>query len=59
MENERADADYFARRAAEYRGRVRAIDDPGVRSALEAVARDFMRKARKLEPAVPRMVGIQ
>jgi len=48
----------FARRR-NYRDKARATADPRVKSALEAVAREFMRKARDLDRVVPRLAGIQ
>jgi hypothetical protein len=47
------------RKAEEYRDKARATADPRVKSALEAVAREFMRKARDLDRAVPRLARIQ
>jgi Flp pilus assembly protein TadD len=47
--------------AAEYlcKERARATDDPRVRSALAAVARKFMRKARELDETSPGVAGIR
>lgn len=46
MKNDHLDADHYLRKAKEYRDKARATVDPRVRSALEAVAREFTRKAR-------------
>jgi hypothetical protein len=49
----------YVRKAEEYRAKARATVDPRVKSALEAVAREFIRKARDLDGTVPRLAGIQ
>jgi len=59
MKDEPIDVGSCVRKAQEYRDKARATADPRVRSALEAIAREFMRKARDLDEAVPRLVGIQ
>jgi hypothetical protein len=53
------DASYYVRRAEEYRDKARAAPDSTVAQALQAAAREFMRKARQLRPALPRMRGIE
>jgi hypothetical protein len=59
MKNVPIDADDCVRKAEEYRDKARTTADPRVKSALEAVAREFMRKARNLNKTIPRLVGIQ
>jgi len=59
MPHNHVDAEYYLRRAEEYRDKARATDDARLRSALESVAREFMRKARELDASVPRITGIQ
>jgi hypothetical protein len=59
MKNVPIDADDCVRKAEEYRDKAHTMADPRVKSALEAVAREFMRKARDLDKTTPRLVGIQ
>jgi hypothetical protein len=59
MENDQLDAAHFVRKAEEYRAKARATSDARVRSGLEAVAREYIRKARELDGEVPRLAGIQ
>jgi hypothetical protein len=59
MKDDQNDAAEYLRKAEEYRERARATDDPRVRSALAAVAREFMRKARELEETSPGVAGIR
>jgi hypothetical protein len=59
MENEQLDAAHYVRKAEEYRDKARATVNSRVKSALEAVAREYIRKARDLDGTVPRLVGIQ
>jgi hypothetical protein len=54
MKNDPLDADYYLRKAKEYRDKARVTLDPRVRSALEAVAREFTRKARAVGTAPAR-----
>jgi hypothetical protein len=48
----------YLRKAREYRVRARAAVDPRVRSALEAVAREFIRKARDSDTTDPRQATL-
>jgi len=59
MEKDRLDAAHYVRKAEEYRAKACAPADPRIKSALEAVAREFIRKARGVDAAIPRLVGIQ
>jgi hypothetical protein len=59
MENNQNDAAHYVRKAEEYRAKARATPDARVRSGLEAVAQEYIRKARELKGAVPRLAGIQ
>jgi hypothetical protein len=59
MENDQLDAAHYVCKAEEYRDKARATLDARVRSGLEAVAREYIRKARELDGAVPRLAGIQ
>ena len=54
MKNDPLDADYYLRKAKEYRDKARVTLDPRVRSALEAVAREFTRKAHAVGTAAAR-----
>jgi hypothetical protein len=54
MKNDPLDADHYLRKAKEYRDKARVTLDPRVKSALEAVAREFARKARALATTPPR-----
>jgi hypothetical protein len=59
MENDQLDAAHYMRKAEEYRAKARATIDAQVRSGLEAVAREYIRKARELDWEVPQLAGIQ
>ena len=54
MKNDPLDADHYLRKAKEYRDKARVTLDPRVKSALEAVAREFTRKARAVATTPPR-----
>ena len=54
MKKDQHDAGYYVGKAREYRDKAHATVDPRVKSALEAVAREFIRKARAVEPTVSR-----
>jgi hypothetical protein len=49
MENDHLDAVHYTRKAEEYRAKARATLDLRIRSGLEAVAREYIRKARELD----------
>jgi hypothetical protein len=59
MENDQNDPAHYVRKAEVYRAKARAEPDLRVKSGLEAVAREYIRKARELKGAVPRLAGIQ
>jgi len=59
MKDHQHDAGHYARKAKEYRARARATLDVRVRSALEAVAREYLRKANETNGTVPRQAGVQ
>ena len=59
MENDQIDALHYVRKAEEYDAKARATLDARVRSGLEAVAREYIRKARELDEAGPRVAGIR
>jgi hypothetical protein len=54
MKKDQIDADHHVRKAKEYRDKARATVDPRIKSALEAVARKFMRKAHAVGTTAPR-----
>jgi hypothetical protein len=56
--NDQNDAADHVRKAEEYRDKARATVDTCVKSALEAVARELMRKARDLDETVARGAGV-
>jgi hypothetical protein len=53
------DAGHYVRKAKEYRDKARATPDVRVKSALEAVAREYLRKARQADATAPHQAGIQ
>jgi hypothetical protein len=59
MEKDRLDAVHYVRKAEKYRAKACATADPRIKSALEAVAREFIRNARGFDAAIPRLAGIQ
>ena len=59
MENDQLDAAHYIRKAEEYRAKARATLDLRIRSGLEAVAREYLRKARELDGEVLRLAGVQ
>ena len=54
MKKDQIDADHHVRKAKEYRDKARVTLDPRVRSALEAVVREFTRKAHAVGTAAAR-----
>jgi hypothetical protein len=58
MENAQLDSAHFGRKAEEYRDKARATVDPRLKAALEAVAREYIRKARDFDGAAAPPVGI-
>ena len=59
MENDHLDAVHYTRKAEEYRAKARATLDLRIRSGLEAVAREYIRKARELDGEVLRLASIK
>jgi hypothetical protein len=59
MENDQNDANRYLRKAEEFREKACAAVDPRVKSALEAVAREFIRKARRFDATALRRTGIR
>jgi hypothetical protein len=50
MCEEQKDVAYYVRKAEEYREKAKAVREPGLKAALEAVAQECMAKARELDP---------
>jgi hypothetical protein len=44
---------YYLSKAENYRKKAKAVGDPGLKAALEAVAREYMTKAREFDPSLP------
>jgi hypothetical protein len=59
MENDQNDADRYLRKAEEFRDKACATVDPRVKSAMEAVTREFIRKARACDATALRRAGIR
>jgi hypothetical protein len=52
MCDEQKDLTYYLRKAEEYRAKAKAVREPSLKAALEAVARECMAKARELDPSL-------
>ena len=52
MHDERKDLAYYLGKAEDYRKKAKAVSEPGLKAALEAVAREYMAKARELDPTL-------
>jgi hypothetical protein len=57
LSEERKDLAYYLGKAEEYRNKANAVSEPGLKAALEAVAREYMAKARELDPSLPSSAG--
>ena len=53
MPEERKDLAYYLGKAEDYRKKANVVREPGLKAALEAVARQYMAKARELDPSLP------
>jgi hypothetical protein len=53
MGDEQEDLAYLLGKAEDYLMKAKAVSEPGLKAALEAVAREYMLKARKLDPTLP------
>jgi hypothetical protein len=49
MCDEPKDAAYYLRKAEEYRDKAKMANEPRLKAALEAVAREYMAMARELD----------
>jgi hypothetical protein len=52
MHDEPKDLAYYLAKAEDYRGKARVVQDPKLRAALEAIARECMARARELDPSL-------
>jgi hypothetical protein len=52
MCDEQIDLAYYLHKAADYRKKAKAVSDQRLKAALEAMAREYMGKARKLDPSL-------
>jgi hypothetical protein len=52
MCDEQKDAAYYLRKIEEYREKSRAVSEPRLKAALEAVAREYVVMARELDPSL-------
>jgi hypothetical protein len=53
MGNEQEDLAYLLGKVEDYRKKAKAVSEPGLKAALEAVAREYLLKARELDPTLP------
>ena len=53
MGDEQEDLAYLLGKVEDYRKKAKAVSEPRLKAALEAVAREYMLKARKLDPTLP------
>jgi len=52
MNDEQKDLAYYLGKAEDYRTKAKAVSEPGLKAALEAVAREYLAKARELDPTL-------
>jgi hypothetical protein len=50
MCDERNDLAYYLGKAESYRAKASVVHEPRLKAALEAVAREYLAKARELDP---------
>jgi hypothetical protein len=51
MADDRKDLAYYLGKAEDYRKKAQAVSEPGLKAALEAVAREYLAKACELDPS--------
>jgi Ser/Thr protein kinase RdoA (MazF antagonist) len=51
MHDELKDLPYYLAKAEDYRGKARVVQDPKLKAALEAIARECMARAFELDPS--------
>jgi hypothetical protein len=52
MPGEQKDLAYYLGKAEDYRKKAEVVSDPRLKAALEAVVREYMSKARELDPSL-------
>ena len=52
MCDEKMDVAYCLRKAEDYRQKAKVVSEPRLKAALEAVAREYIAKARGLNPSL-------
>ncbi len=52
MCDERKNVAYYLGKAEDYRKKAKAASEPGLKAALEAVVREYIAKARELDPTL-------
>ena len=52
MCEELKDLAYYLAKTEDYRGKARVVQDPKLKAALEAIARECMARARELDPSL-------
>jgi len=52
MNDEQKDLAYYLGKAEDYRTKAKVVSEPGLKAALEAVAREYLAKARELDPTL-------
>jgi hypothetical protein len=53
MLDEPKDLAYYLGKVEDYRKKAKAVSEPRLKAALEAVAREYMAKAREIDPSLP------
>jgi hypothetical protein len=53
MPDDQKNLAYYLSKAADFRNKAKVVSEPGLKAALEAVARECMAKARELDPTLP------
>lgn len=59
MHDEQKDMDYNLRKAVEYGKKAGEATDPRMKAAFRAIVREYLAKARALEPALVRKAGTE
>jgi hypothetical protein len=57
MCDEQKDVAYYLRKAEDYRQKANAVSEPRLKAALAAVAREYMTRARELDPSLSSIGG--
>jgi hypothetical protein len=53
MQDEYKDLVHYLTKAAEYRQKANVVREPRLKAALEAIAQEYIKKARELDPKIP------